>query len=127
MASTKICTFSSLSPGTVLDTVIRCEIWAYRLANPRRIGYFPGAEDGIVQDYGKSITDAVITGQAFVTRAQATKLESMYAASTTYWGFCDGLTLYKVYFNNLEEAEPFGGKSLYEIELGVSQELFSTS
>jgi hypothetical protein len=120
---TKICTFASLSPGTVLDTILRFDMWAYRLSNKRRIGYFVGVEDGIVQDYGRTVIDGKITGQAYVTRAQANILESMYNSSTTYWGFSDGINLWEVFFYDLEEIEPWGDKVLYEVELGIKRKL----
>jgi hypothetical protein len=119
----KICTLASLSSGTVLDSVLRFEMWAYRLSNERRIGYFPGVENGIFQDYGRSVTDGMITGQAYVTRAQADLLESMYAASTNEWGFSDGINLWRVAFKICEEAEPWGDKVLYEVEFHIKEKL----
>jgi hypothetical protein len=119
--SSVVCTLASLSPGTVLDEVLRFEVWALRTPVERRVKYFPGIEDGIVQDFGISEADRKITGQVYASKTTGDKINDMYLSSTTYWLFSDGVNLWKVYFLNFEKVEPFGNKILYDIELGVKE------
>jgi len=119
--ATVTCALASVEPGTVLDIVLRFPMFGFKNKEERRIGYFPGIEDGIVQDYGIEESDGKIIGQPYVSSTEGILLESMYESSTTYWGLSDGRYVYKVYFMSLEKTESHGNKTIYDVEFGIKE------